>query len=86
MHQFPLARGRDFGRVGFYYWLTANSCADRACVFAIADFMISPALAGTQTHMELRDDLLRLPPCRFSEPMATIAIKTTAKRAKRLMG
>ena len=34
------------------YWAVANSSADRACVFTIADFRISFARAGTQTHMD----------------------------------
>jgi len=67
------------------YWLTADSCAVRACVLAIADFMINPARAGTQTHMALMD-LLRLPPCWFSEPRAAITTKATATRANRFMG
>jgi hypothetical protein len=48
--------------------------------------MINPARAGMQTHMDFMDDLFRLPPCRYSELRATIAIRATAKRAKRLMG
>ena len=52
---------------------------------AIADFMISPARAGMHTHIDSMD-LVRLPACRFSEPIATTTIKATATRAKRLMG
>ena len=86
MHHFPVARARDCGRVDCYYWLEANNSADRACVFAIADFIINPARAGMQTHMDFMDDLFRPPPCPCWEPMATTTIKATAKRAKRLMG
>ena len=82
MHYFPVARAKDCSRAGSCYWLTVSSSADRARVFAIADFMINPARAGMQTHM----DLFGPPLCRAWEPMATIMIKATAKRAKRLMG
>ena len=86
MASLPGARARIEVALAFIYWLTANNCADRARVFAIADFMINPARAGTQAHMEFSDERFKVPLCRFSEPTATIAIKTTAKRAKRLMG
>ena len=46
---------------------------------------MSPARAGTQTHISFKD-LLRLTPCRGWETMATIVIKATVNRAKRLMG
>jgi hypothetical protein len=64
------------------YWPTASSCADRACVFTIADFSIIFARVGTQTHM----DLSELPLCRDWEPMATMTNRATANRPKRLMG
>ena len=69
------------------YWLTVafNSFADATCVFANAAFAISPARAGTQTHI-LFMDLLRLTPCRGWEPMRMIVIKATVNRAKRLVG
>jgi hypothetical protein len=85
MHHFPVVRARDCGRVDYDYWLEANSSADRACVLAIADFMINPARAGMHTHMDFMDSF-RLPACRFWEPTATTTIKATATRAKRLMG
>jgi hypothetical protein len=63
--------------------MLVNSCVERACVFAIADFIMSPARAGMQTHIDL---LLRLAPCRGWEPMATMTTKAATKRAKRRMG
>jgi len=67
------------------YWLTADRSVDRACVFAIADFMINPARAGMQTHMDSMD-FFRLPPSWFSEPIAATTTKATATRANRFMG
>ena len=74
-------------RPGSCYWATVafNSSTDAACVFASTAFAMSPARAGTQTHLSFMD-LLRLTPCRGCEPMATIVIKATVNRAKRLMG
>jgi hypothetical protein len=65
MHYFPVARARNWqrnrGRAGSCYLVTAalkvNGSVDRACVLAIADFMINPARAGTQTHMDLIEAL-----------------------------
>ena len=49
------------GRADSCYWVTVvlavNGFVDRACVLASADFMISPARAGTQTHMDLSEAL-----------------------------
>ena len=49
-------------RADSFYWVTValavNGFVDRACVLASADFMISPARAGTQTHMDLIEVLL----------------------------
>jgi hypothetical protein len=79
---------RDGGRACSCYWvavaLWVNSFTDRtsACVFAIADFMINPARAGTQTHMDLSEASTR----RGWEPMATRTSKETVNRARRLMG
>ena len=71
------------------YWpevaFRVDSSADLPCVFATAAFTSNAARAGMQTHISFMD-LLRLTPCRGREPMATIAMKQTVKRAKRLMG
>ena len=45
-------------RTRSYYWTLANSCADCASVFTIADFSINFARAGTQTHISLSELLL----------------------------
>src|SRR5215831_7803965 len=58
----------------------------RYCAFECAAFSMSPARPGTQTHRSFKD-LLRLTPCRGWEyAMATIVIKATVNRAKRLLG
>lgn len=62
MHYIPVTF-KDWqggSRAGSCYWVTValtNSSVDRACVLAIADFTINPALAGTQTHMDLIEAL-----------------------------